>query len=76
MELSSLQLKKLLYFRRDLAKFSPHFRMNAKIVSCKVFAIIIAIKNWENPCEVSTAARENPCEANTTVSYQDKKLNT
>ena len=39
-------------------------------MTADVFAIIAAVKNQENPCEVGTAARENPCEANTAASYQ------
>ena len=30
----------------------------SKIVPCNVFTIITAVKQHENPCEVSTAARQ------------------
>ena len=48
------------------------------MVPCNIFAIIAAVKNWVNPCEVSTTARQkccessqNPSETNTAVSYQE-----
>ena len=42
-----------------------------KIVSYNVFATITAVKDRENPCKVSKAARKTVCEANAAVSYQE-----
>ena len=59
------------------AKSSPNISgwllIKRKIVSCNIFAITAAVKNRENPFDVSTAARENLCEANTAAIYQENQ---
>ena len=55
MELSSLKLKKVLYFRREFVK--PE-KQTKKSVSYDVFTIFIAAKYSEIPCEVKMQCRD------------------
>ena len=60
MELSGRKLKKLLYFRRELAKPEKQTKKSALkkfLISYDVFTIFTAVKHREIPCEVKMQHR-------------------